>query len=117
MAKAKVAARKKLSNAERAKLNLPLLGKPPVQVAEGMEILSNGLYKHQWEWLKNYGLNSAQPAEGAVVQRMAVQWFIDITEASRAGTIATPEQDRDFEKLSLSKNKKQKKSVAKNKKQ
>lgn len=104
-------AKQKLSNKERAELGMPLLGKPPVQVAEGKQILSNGLYEDQWEWLKAYGNNAVPKMEGAVVQRMAIQWFIDATEASRVGVVATPEQDRDFEKLSQAKVRKNKKSV------
>lgn len=79
-------------------------GRPVVPVAKGFEVLSNGLFKHQWEWLKSYGQQTGM-RDGAVVQREAVQWFIDGVEASRAEVISTPEQDEDFDKLIQASNK------------
>jgi hypothetical protein len=108
MGKAKVVAR--LTNEERKKLGLPVLGRPAITVPEGFEILSNGLFIHQWEWLKNYARLTGN-RDGAQAQREAVQWFIDGVEASRAEVAATPEQDQEFEKLIQKKSVKKRKQV------
>lgn len=96
----------RMTNEERRAAGLPVLGRPTTNTPPEYQMMSNGLYVHQWEWLKAYGRNSVPPKNAAEIQRMAVQWFMDATEASRSSPVFTPEQDQDFEKLSqLSKKK------------
>jgi hypothetical protein len=100
-----------MTNEDRVKAGLRPLGRPPVNTPPEFQMMSNGLYVHQWDWLKEYGRSSVPPRDGAEIQRMAVQWFIDATEASRNSFVPTPEQDQDFEKLLSLKSKKTSKST------
>lgn len=70
-------------------------GRPPVP--EEQEVLTNGLARQQWEWIKreakSKGIHAAQ------YQRFMIQCFIDSVEASRNGSPATQKDDKKYERL------------------
>lgn len=75
----------------------------PVEEDRGEIILSNGLSARQWEFIKREAANKTPAVDAAWLQRFYIQIVIDAIEASRAGPVATPEEDQKFEKLVKSK--------------
>ncbi len=73
------------------------LGRPKKVRREGETILSNGWYERQWQRIQREA--ALVPVDAAVYQRIVMDWWFDHIDASRSGTVATPEQDKSFEKL------------------
>jgi len=71
------------------------VGRPNVIAAE--KIISNGFAQHQWDWLQKEA--KAKGIDAAQYQRMILDWWIDSVEAARSASVATPLDDRKFEKL------------------
>ncbi|MEO6564816.1 MAG: hypothetical protein ABIO63_02170 [Casimicrobiaceae bacterium] len=83
----------------------PKIGRPKVEVEE--KVLTNNLYKRQWNWIQKEA--KLKSIDAAQYQRMIVQWWIDSVEASRISSIATEQDDQNFERLvNKSKSKKKK---------
>ena len=76
-------------------------GAPKKVRKEGEEILSNGFYARQWEWIKKEAVLVHQ--DGAQYLRWVVDLHIDSITASRTGPVATQEEDKTFEQLTSSK--------------
>jgi len=74
-----------------------LRGRPVIIRKEGENILSNGWFERQWQWIQREA--ALIPMDAAVYQRIVMDWWIDSIEASRTGAVVTPEQDQAFEKL------------------
>lgn len=79
-------------------------------------ILSNGLSARQWEWIQKEAASKTPQLDGAQYQRYIVDIHIDAVEASRAGSVATPNDDEKFEKLVDGKSSSKSKKSNKNKK-
>lgn len=71
------------------------VGRPRVPAND--KVLSNGFYQWQWRWIKREARQ--KNIDGAQLQRMMADWYIESVEASRNGSPATPEDDAKFERL------------------
>lgn len=86
----------------------PVRGRP-VKTDREEIVLSNGLFKRQWLWIQKEA--DAKGVDAAWYQRFMVDMVIDSVEASRAGSVATPEEDKQYERLVKQTNHKKKKQT------
>lgn len=90
------------------------LGRPPKE-DRGEIIRNNGFSENQWEWLQQEA--KSKGVDTMYLVRNVVQWWIDSVEASRAGSVATPDDDKSFETLINNNHSKKKKISNKKKKE
>jgi hypothetical protein len=72
------------------------LGRRPKE-DRGEIVRNNGFTENQWKWLQEEA--SKKRMDAMELARHAVQWYIDSVEASRNGSIATPQDDKSFETI------------------
>ena len=81
----------------------------PVYKDRGDIVEKNGFTRHQNEWLQREA--HAKGMDTTTYIRMyPVDWWIKSVEASRNGSVATPEDDKEFEQLVRKKTNNHKKS-------
>ena len=82
------------------------LGRPPKEDRGGI-VRNNGFSNSQWEWLEQEALIKGMDTM-TYVRKYPIQWWIDSVEASRAGSVATQEDDEKFNQLTSKPNKSKK---------
>jgi hypothetical protein len=84
------------------------LGRPPKE-DRGEIIRNNGFSENQWAWLQTEAALKGMDTM-AYVRTYPIQWWIDSVEAARSGPVATPEEDKNFDKLTSDNKRKKSKS-------
>lgn len=70
----------------------------------GEIVRNNGFTERQWEWFQKEAATKSMDTM-TYIRMYPAQWWIDSVEASRIGSVATPEEDEEFNKLISNKKK------------